>query len=94
MTPQSTYIYYTAKQHNSTHSCAGPTSNFCRWATPGVHSPSPTLTVTWQGNVTYTVKYSTESSSTEAVAGAVVAVVGLLLLTGTAVVVVFALILR
>ena len=44
--------------------------------------------------MTYTVKYSTESSSTGAVAGAVVAVVGLLLLTGTAVVVGIALVLR
>ena len=63
-----------------------------------MHSTSPTLTVTWhshaEGNVTHTVKYSTESSSTGAVAGAVVAVVGLLLLIGTAVVVVIALVLR
>ena len=59
---------------------------------------SPTQTVTGhshaEGNVTYTDKYSTESSSTGAVAGAVVVVVGLLLLTGTAVVVVIALFLR
>ena len=44
--------------------------------------------------MTDTVKYSTDSPSTGAVAGAVVAVVGLLLLTGTAVVVVIALVLR
>ena len=91
-------MHYIAKQHNSTHSCAGPTSNLCRWPTPGVRSTSPTPTVTWhshaEGNVTYTVKYSTESPSTGAVAGAVVAVVGLLLLTGTAVVVGIALVLR
>ena len=75
------------KQHNSTHSHAGPTSKVCVWA-------NPSGSVTWQGNVTYTSKYSTESSTTGAVAGAVVAVVGLLLLTGTAVVVVIALVLR
>ena len=59
------YMYYIAKQHNSTHSCAGPTSTFCVWVTPSVQGTSPTLTVTWQalasGAVTYTVKYSTEA---------------------------------
>ena len=47
-----------------THSCAGPTSRFCVWATPSVQGTSPTLTVTWHalasGAVTYTVKYSTQ----------------------------------
>ena len=80
------------------HSCAGPTSRPCVLATPGVHSTSPTQTATGHShaeeNVTYTDKYSTESSSTGAVAGAVVAVVGLLLLTGTAAVVAIALFLR
>ena len=86
------------RQRNSTHSCAGPTSRPCVWVTPGVQCTSPTQTATGhshaEGNVTYTGKYSTESSSTGAVAGAVVAVVGLLLLTGTAVVVVIALAIR
>ena len=45
-------------------------------------------------NVTLAAVLPTESSSTGAVAGAVVAVVGLLLLTGTAVVVGIALVLR
>ena len=45
-------------------------------------------------NVTLAAVLSTESSSTGAVAGAVVAVVGLLLLTGKAVGVVIALVLR
>ena len=45
-------------------------------------------------NVTLAAVLSTESSSTGAVAGAVVAVVGLLLCTGTALVVVIALVLR
>ena len=98
MTLQNTCTIYNIKQklkqHNSTHSCAGPTSKVCVWANPSVHSTSPTPSVTWQGNVTYTSKYSTESSTTGAVAGAVVAIVGLLLLTGTAVVVVIALVLR
>ena len=45
-------------------------------------------------NVTLAAVLSTESSNTGAVAGAVVAVVGLLLITGTAAVVVIALVLR
>ena len=45
-------------------------------------------------NVTLAAVLPTEISSTGAVAGAVVAVVGLLLLTGTAVVVVIAFVLR
>ena len=57
-------MYYIAKQHNSTHSRAGPTSRLCVWATPCVQDTSPTLTVTWHalasGAVTYTVKYSTQ----------------------------------
>ena len=82
------YVYYRAKQHNSTHSCAGPTSRPCVWATQSTSSTPA------EGNVTYTVTYSTESSNNGAVAGVVVAVVGLLLLIGTAVVVVIALVLR
>ena len=57
-------MYYIAKQHNSAHSHAGPTSRLCAWATPSVQGMSPTLTVTWRAlaeeNVTYTVKYSTQ----------------------------------
>ena len=57
-------MHYIAKQHNSTHSCAGPTSRFCVWVTPRVQGTSPTLIVTWHalasGAVTYTVKYSTQ----------------------------------
>ena len=52
----------------------------------------PVLTVAV--NVTLADVLPTETSSTGAVAGAVVAVVGLLLLTGTAVVVGIALVLR
>ena len=63
-TASSEYVYCIPKQHNSAHLCAGPTSKFCVWATPSVQGTSPTLTVTWQGfaegNVTYTVKYSTQ----------------------------------
>ena len=58
-------MYYIAKQHNSTHSCAGPTSTLCVWVTPSVQGTSPTLTITWHavasGAVTYTVRYSTQS---------------------------------
>ena len=58
------YVYYIATRHNSTHSCADPTSRSCVWATPGVIDTSPTLSVTWQGlasgAVAYNVKYSTE----------------------------------
>ena len=74
-------MYYIAKQHNSTHSRAGPTSRLCVWVTPSVQGTSPTLTITWHAlaeeAVTYTVKYSTERGEVNTPAEVVLEVTGI-----------------
>ena len=48
-------MYYVVKQHNSTHSHAGPTSRVCVWATPNVQGTSPTLSTSEPSTTTVSI---------------------------------------
>ena len=48
-------MYYIVKQHNSTHSRAGPTGRLCVWATPSVQGTSPTLSTSEPSTTTVSI---------------------------------------